>query len=65
MIDSEKNSELRGRSAYKITDDFEWSRRVGGGKSADLPGEPRTETDRALLESRAALERLRRLMTVR
>lgn len=62
---TEKKSDLRGRTAYKITDDFGGTRHTYGGKSAGLPAKPLTETDRALRESRAALDRLRRLMTVR
>ena len=64
MADS-RNSDGRGSGGGKPSTDFEIARRVGGGKTADLHGEPKTETDRALSESRALLERLRSMFSSR
>ena len=55
-FDTDKNTAF----VAAIRSDFEITRRVGGSKTADLSSEPRSESDRALSESRHLLDRLRR-----
>jgi len=56
---------IRGLGAYRIAE-FDISRRVGGGKTMDVPTPlPETETDRQLSRSRELLARLRNALPER
>jgi hypothetical protein len=64
-FNNKKNMGLRGSGAFKAANDFEIARRIGGGKAFDLRAESRTETDRALSQSRESLARLREVLGLR
>ena len=69
IFDTDDMSNLRGPGAYKLTNDFDTTRRGGGGRPAPLTPRPLaevdSETDRALARSRELLNQLRQFVAAR